>query len=125
MDKGELLQPARGQDIPNIAVGVVFHESPAYIDRKDKSIKKRSRIAKSSKTPSSIVVEQIPEELVVDVESLGNRIRGKRLERGLSLSRLGRLLSVDRTTVREWEAGKVAPRPYNLKRILKWLDERA
>ena len=94
----------RAQDIPNITVGVVFtdyHESAANKDRKNRPITKRGRRAKSSQNPSSLTVEQIPDKLTVNIENLGKRIRGKRLESGISLTRLGRFLSVDRTTVRE------------------------
>ena len=116
----------RGRDIPNITVGVVctdYHESAANKDHKDKPITKQGRRSNSPKNHSSLVVEQIGDNLAVNVENLGKRIRDKRVECSLSLTRLGRLLSVDRTTVREWEAGKATPRSSNLKRILEWLDE--
>ena len=116
----------RGQEIPHIAVGLIFtdyHESAKNKGRKHNLIKKRGRRAKLPKNPSSLVTEQIPDRLAVDVESLANRINSKRLQRGLSFTGLGRLLGVDRTTVRDWEGGETTPQLSNLKRIFEWLDE--
>ena len=82
----------RGQDIPNITVGVVFtdyHESATNKDHKDKPITKQGRRVNSSKSRSILVVEQIGDKLAVNVENLGKRIGDKRVECSLSLTRLG------------------------------------
>lgn len=79
-------------------MGVAFtayHESAANKDHKDRPITKQGRRAKSSKNHSSLVVEHIGDNLAANVENLGKRIRDKRLECSLGLTRLGRLLSVD------------------------------
>ena len=60
---------------------------------------------------------------MLDVGNLGNRIRERRLERSLSLTRLGQLLGVDKTTVRSWETGRSTPRQANAIRIMEWLAE--
>jgi transcriptional regulator with XRE-family HTH domain len=61
----------------------------------------------------------IPFELLK--ETIGNKIIAFRKEHGLSQRKLAKLLSVDQTTIRNWERNKHRPMPCKLS-SLKLLD---
>ena len=48
------------------------------------------------------------------MSEIGQRIRAKRLERGLSQKTLAGLLRVDRTSVGNWERGNTRPKGLHL-----------
>jgi len=50
-------------------------------------------------------------------DTLGGRIRWYRLKQGLSHKRLGKLLSVDASTIRSWEENVTVPNSKNFKKL--------
>ena len=58
-----------------------------------------------------------------DIGDLAEGIRNARLERGMTLTELGRHLKVDRTTLAQWERGSNIPKRSNLPSLSKWFAE--
>jgi DNA-binding XRE family transcriptional regulator len=54
-------------------------------------------------------------------ETIGDKIKAYRKEHGLSQRKLAKLLSVDQTTIRDWESDKHQPSKKLLKRLSKIL----
>ncbi len=57
--------------------------------------------------------------------SLGDRIRHRRLELGLSQEQLGRRFGVGRGAIRQWERGKSAPHGSRSNEVLAFLSDRS
>ena len=76
---------------------------------------------------SSWLAEEISASVATNPERhrIGKDIRRRRLALGISLNEVGRQLSVDPTTVRDWEAGRFTPRRENAIRIAEWLAKPA
>lgn len=57
-------------------------------------------------------------------ETLEARIKTFRLTHGLSQKKLGKLLSVDESTIKSWENGRRVPNESRLKKIEEILDRK-
>ena len=67
--------------------------------------------------------EEIPYDLVKIDSCIGERIRQRRVEWGISIGDLADILGVDRSLVSSWENGKAVPHSGRLKRLSEWFAE--
>jgi transcriptional regulator with XRE-family HTH domain len=60
-------------------------------------------------------------EYPVELQTIGDHIRKKRLDEDLTQAQLGELLEVSESTVNNWEKGRSTPDLRTLPRVVAWL----
>ena len=58
-----------------------------------------------------------------DPANFGEKLRRKRIDSGLQIKELAKMIGVTEDTLINWEKRGVSPTATNLKRIIKWIDD--
>ena len=61
--------------------------------------------------------------LMIDTKTLGGQIKKYRYDNGLSHRNMGAMLSVDSTTIRDWELNKRIPKYKSMEQLLNLLSQ--
>ena len=54
--------------------------------------------------------------------NFGDRLRIMRIDAGLQIKELAKVIDVTEDTIINWEMRGVSPTPHNLKKILQWIN---